>query len=186
MKIVAIGSSLRKSSCTTGMLRSMKKNLPIGNTMDIIVPSDLPLFNQDLETPELMPKSVIEFRARLNNANCILFSLCEYNSSVSPALKNAVDWGSRGEYGNIFNNKPGGVVSAGGTFGGYRAQSHFRDIAHGINLRLYNYPVVNTNIFLTPSPFDLKTGDVTSEVLEDELKKSISALIEWSKKFNTA
>jgi chromate reductase len=82
MHIVAITGSLRKASCNTGVLRAMQKALPAGHTMDIIVPN-LPLFNQDLERPDLYPAEVKEFRNRLKAADCFLFSLSEYNYGIS-------------------------------------------------------------------------------------------------------
>jgi chromate reductase len=82
MHIVAITGSLRKASCNTGVLRAMQKALPAGHTMDIIVPN-LPLFNQDLERPDLYPTEVKEFRNRLKAADCFLFSLSEYNYGIS-------------------------------------------------------------------------------------------------------
>jgi hypothetical protein len=86
MHIVAISGSLRKASCNTGVLRAMAKMLPAGHTMDIIIPGELPLFNQDLELPEVYPQTVKDFRGRLRAADCFLFGLSEYNFSMSGIL----------------------------------------------------------------------------------------------------
>jgi hypothetical protein len=86
MHIVAISGSLRKASCNTGVLRAMAKMLPAGHTMDIVIPGELPLFNQDLELPEVYPQTVKEFRGRLRAADCFLFGLSEYNFSMSGIL----------------------------------------------------------------------------------------------------
>lgn len=88
MHIVALSGSLRKASCNTGVLRAMAKMLPPGHTMDIIVPGDLPLFNQDLEHPDLYPEAVKEYRNRLRVADCFLFSLPEYNYGLSGTYYN--------------------------------------------------------------------------------------------------
>ncbi|KAJ1421279.1 hypothetical protein B484DRAFT_399537 [Ochromonadaceae sp. CCMP2298] len=67
MHIVALSGLSKKASYNTGLLRSP-------HTMKIIVPGDLPLFNEDLEAPELLPEAVKLFRAKLQKADAFLFS----------------------------------------------------------------------------------------------------------------
>lgn len=180
MHIVAISGSLRKSSCNTGLLRAMRDKLPEGHTMDIIVP-DLPLFNQDLERPDLVPDAVKEYRQRLKAADAFLFGLSEYNFSMSGAAKNAIDWGSRGaDGGNLFNDKAAAVVSAGGGVGGQRAAAHFRDSALFLNLHVMNKPDLSARIYQSPSPFNLESGDLVDEDMRVNAGKVLDALIEWT------
>ena len=184
MHIVAISGSLRKTSCNTGILRAIKEQLPLGHTMDIIVP-DLPLFNQDLERPDIRPEIVNDFRNRLKAADAFLFGLSEYNFSMSGAAKNAIDWGSRGaDGGNLFNDKAAAVVSAGGGVGGQRAAAHFRDSALFLNLHVMNKPDLSTRIFQNPSPFNLETGDLVGADERDSALKVVEALVEWTKRLS--
>lgn len=161
------------------------KGFARGHTLDLIVPGDLPLFNQDLEHPDLLPKAVKEYRHRLKAADCFLFGLSEYNYSMSAAAKNAIDWGSRGsDGGNLFDNKAAAVVSAGGFMGGMRAAAHFRDSALFLNMHVMNKPELTARIFSNPSPFDPATGDLVGS---EELKLcSIVAegLIDWTKRIS--
>eukprot|EP01032_Pedospumella_encystans_P018704 gene18704-21285_t len=180
--IVAITGSLRKASCNTGILRAIKNALPAGHTMDIVTP-DLPLFNQDLETPELLPESVKDYRRRLKTADAFLFGLSEYNYSMSGAAKNAIDWGSRGaDGGNLFNDKAAAVVSSGGGVGGQRSAAHFRDSALFLNLHVMNGPGLSAQIFTNPSPFNLETGDLHGAVELDQAKGVAEGLIAWTKR----
>jgi len=180
MHIVAISGSLRKTSCNTGLLRAMRDQLPAGHTMDIIVP-DLPLFNQDLERPDLVPEVVKEYRQRLKAADAFLFGLSEYNFSMSGAAKNAIDWGSRGaDGGNLFSDKAAAVVSAGGGVGGQRAAAHFRDSALFLNLHVMNKPDLSARIYQSPSPFNLESGDLVDEDMRVNAGKVVDALIEWT------
>lgn len=135
MNIVAITGSLRRASCNTGILRAIAKHAPVGTKMDIIVP-DLPIFNQDIEAPEILPQSVFEFRQKIKKADAFIFATCENNFSVSAAMKNAIDWASRGPDGNLFNGKAAAVVGAGGGAGSLRAQNHFRDISLMVNIHI--------------------------------------------------
>lgn len=182
MHIVAISGSLRKLSCNTGLLRAIAKSLPAGHTLDLIVPGNLPLFNQDIEQPDLLPDAVKEYRRRLKAADCFLFGLSEYNYSMSGAAKNAIDWGSRGDGGNLFDNKAAAVVSAGGFMGGMRAAAHFRDSSLFLNMHVMNKPELTGRIFSSPSPFNLATGDLVGA---EELKLCgavAEGLIEWTKR----
>ncbi|KAK9853393.1 hypothetical protein WJX84_006309 [Apatococcus fuscideae] len=55
----------------------------------------LPLYNEDLKAPD-EPLEVQQLRKELQEADAILISTCQYNFSISPALKNAIDWPSVG------------------------------------------------------------------------------------------
>jgi len=97
--LVLLGSTLRKASCNTGLLRACKKVIETqGHTADLIVPGDLPLFNSDLEQDNDHPqmKVVAAFRERVKAADALIFGVAEYNYSISGVQKNAVDWASRG------------------------------------------------------------------------------------------
>lgn len=179
MKIVAISGSLRKASCNQGLLRAVGKSLPAGTTFDILVP-DLPLFNSDLKT---LPQEVKEFRQKLKGADGFIFGTSEYNYSLSGALKNALDWGSRGDDdGNLFAKKAGGVIGAGGASGSLRAQNHLRDIAVYLDLRMLNHPQIQVNIFTNPSPFNLQNGDVTDTNVLSQCENFSKVFVDWTQK----
>ena len=176
MRILGIASSLRKGSSTTGLLRLAAKKLPINTTFEIYIPN-LPLFNEDIEKDTIA--AIDDFRAKLAASDGFLFSLCEYNSSLSPAIKNAIDWGSRKGH---WNNKPAAIMSAGGAVGGIRSQLHFRHIASNVNLHVMNHPVVAKPIFIQPGPVDLATGEWKDETAK-EVEKLMSEFVSYSKRF---
>lgn len=147
--------------------------------MEIYVPGDLPLFNQDLEKGTV-PDSVQEFRSKCLKADAFIFSLCEYNFSLSAAAKNAIDWGSRGPEGNVFDDKSAAVVTAGGGDGGLRAQQHFRDIALFLNMHVMNKPDLRAKIFSQPMPFDMATGDLVDKDLDDRAALVMQGLVDWT------
>lgn len=182
--IVAICGSLRLKSTNLGLLRALAESLPAGVTMDIIVPGDLPLFNQDIENEP--NAAVAAYRARVKSATSFLFAACEYNFSISGAMKNAIDWASRGPDGNLFNDKPAAVISAGGGAGGLRAQNHIRDIAVFLNLHMLNHPSVQLRIFDQPNPVDFGTGNLVSSTAQEGLTKFFSAFLAWSSRINSS
>jgi len=194
MRIVAICGSLRKQSCNMGMLRYCKDILKTKGVSLDIVPAELiaslPLLNTDMEGALMLQEGspVNRYHQTLANADAFLFATCEYNGSISSAMKNAVDWGSRCKTGNLWDNKPAGIIGAGGYAGTTRAQNHLRDICHNVNLKNMNGAFgsgleIRVQIFQDkPAPFDDATGDVKSDVWKKELEKSMSGLVAWTKR----
>ena len=112
----------------------------------------------------------------------IEFHLGEYNFSMSGALKNAIDWASRGPKGNLFNDKPAAVIGSGGGFGSLRAQMHLRDVALFLNLHIMNAPGVTVPIFTPPQQFDMVTGDLVNPATDKSVADVVQALVAWSQR----
>src|SRR5690242_17574775 len=60
----------------------------------------LPLYNQDLEAREGLPENVLKLKQLMKAHQGFLIACPEYNSSITPLLKNAIDWASRPEPGD--------------------------------------------------------------------------------------
>ena len=169
INIIAVTGSLRRDSRNTGLLRAaadfLQRNNGVVNgksvAIKIVVP-DFPLFNEDIEAAP--PAAVVEFREAVQNANAVLFATTEYNYSVSAALKNAIDWASRGPNGNVWKGKPCALVSSGGGNGGLRSQLAVRQSAVFLDLRVLNIPEVTVNGWAQPAPFDANGGLIDSKV----------------------
>jgi chromate reductase len=126
LHVLGISGSLRRASHNKPLLRAAAELMPTGMTLDIFDISPLPMFNRDSEKP--FPGAVVDFRTRLAQANALLIATPEYNSSVSGALKNAIDWASRSPQ-QPLNGKPVAIMGAStGNFGTLRAQLHLRQI----------------------------------------------------------
>ena len=94
MKILALSGSLRANSYNTSIvkhLQTLNKHVEIYNGL-----GKLPLFNPDLDIHTLeednSPKSVVEFRAKVREADVFVISTPEYAHQISGVLKNALDW----------------------------------------------------------------------------------------------
>lgn len=91
MKILAISGSLRAVSSNTALLKAAETLAPPGVEIEVYGGlGDLPHFNPDLEGNE--PPSVIDFIARVREADGLLISSPEYAHGVPGAMKNALDW----------------------------------------------------------------------------------------------
>ena len=55
----------------------------------------MPLYNGDLEDREGLPEAAVELKAIFRASDGLFIASPEYNSSLSPLLKNTIDWISR-------------------------------------------------------------------------------------------
>ena len=133
-----------------GSLRKDSLNLKLAKAVSVLAPelhcdfvplADLPMYNDDLwDNP---PKAVADFKERIRKNDAVLFVTPEYNRSIPPVLKNAIDWGSRPKDDTIWTGKPGAVIgSSPGVIGAAVAQSHLRYVAGVVGIALLPLPEV--------------------------------------------
>ncbi|CAK7336514.1 unnamed protein product [Dovyalis caffra] len=195
VKVIAISGSLRKASYSSGLIRAaieLTKESIIGMEIEQLDISQLPMENFDLEGDEdntsldveilhqklrygagSFPPVVEDFRQKILESDCILFSSPEFNYSVSAPLKNAIDWGSRAP--NVWADKPAAVISVSGAMGGARGQLHLRQIGVDVDLHFVNKPEFFLDAFKPPTKFDTQ-GNLIDEQAKKRLKKVLLAL----------
>jgi NAD(P)H-dependent FMN reductase len=99
----------------------------------------MPIYDGDLEAAEGIPPNAKAFKELMLAHRGLLISSPEYNSSISGALKNAIDWASRAEKGEAplacFEGKVAGLLSASpGALGGLRGLVTVRSILSNIRV----------------------------------------------------
>jgi NAD(P)H-dependent FMN reductase len=95
-----------------------------------------PLYNGDDEVAKGLPPAIIRLQQLLCSADGLLIASPEYNGSISPLLKNTLDWCSRSNAQDpvrsglaCFQGKAAALLgSSPGALGGLRALFHVRDI----------------------------------------------------------
>jgi len=97
----------------------------------------MPIYNQEIEDAEGLPPEAKRFKELLTQHHGFLIASPEYNSSISGALKNAIDWASRPEDGDkgmvAFAGKVAGLLAASpGALGSLRGLVHLRSILGNI------------------------------------------------------
>lgn len=88
LKLLGICGSLRRQSTNAGLLRAAMAELPEGVSMAIADLSEVPFYNADLSTK---PAAVDKLLAQMATADALVLACPEYNYSIAPALKNALD-----------------------------------------------------------------------------------------------
>ncbi len=118
---------------------------------------DLPLMDEDLERAQGLPAGARRFKEALIAADGLLIACPEYNSSLTPLLKNALDWASRREGQEkplaAFAGKTAGLLAAsGGVYGGMRALQTLRTVLQ--NIQVLVVPTMAATPRLNDESFD--------------------------------
>ncbi len=139
-RLLAISGSLRAESYTTAVLRTLKETLAPAVEVIIHPLGDLPLYNQDLDTPEA-PAAVAALRRAIGEADGVILATPEFNYGLPGVLKNALDWASRPYAQSTLTGKPALTLSASPAFtGGVRAQAQLNETLLAIGARLLARP----------------------------------------------
>lgn len=141
-KILAFAGSARTDSYNKKLVQvAVNGARAVGAEVTYIDFRDLPmpLFDEDLEQAEGMPENARKFKKLMIAHDGLLIACPEYNSSITPVLKNAIDWASRpGENEPplvAFANKVAAIMSASpGALGGLRGLVTVRSILGNIKV----------------------------------------------------
>jgi chromate reductase len=174
MNVLAICGSLRAKSTNRGLLRYAQANAPEGMKIHIADIVDVPFYNADLAAK---PAAVEQLLKQLAQADALLLACPEYNYSMAPALKNALDWASREPDNHLLSGKAVAIMGAGGGMGTSRAQYHLRQVCVYLNLHPLNQPEVFANAF--SGSFDTD-GNLTDERIQGLVVKQLGALQKWA------
>ena len=141
-RILVFAGSLRRESWNKKLARlAADAARAAGAEVTFLDLKDLPMpvYDGDLEAAEGVPANAKRFKELLLAHQGLLISSPEYNSSISGALKNAIDWASRQEPGEAplacFNGKVAGLLAASpGALGGLRGLVTLRSILGNIGV----------------------------------------------------
>jgi chromate reductase, NAD(P)H dehydrogenase (quinone) len=140
--ILAFAGSLRRDSFNKKLVRlAAEAARAEGADVTLLDLRDVPMpvYDGDLEAAEGLPPGAVKLRNLMLAHQGLLVASPEYNSSISAALKNAIDWASRPAPGQealaCFAGKVAGLVSASpGALGGLRGLVHLRSILGNIKV----------------------------------------------------
>lgn len=131
LKIAVIPGSIRSDSCNVRLGNAIVQHLESQDTQVTFVnlrDYPMPIYDGDLESKEGVPSAAIDLASLLSEHAGIILVSPEYNSSISPLLKNTLDWLSRdvGDH-TPYKNRVYGLSSCSpGALGGIRGLMHLR------------------------------------------------------------
>ncbi len=124
-----------------------------------------------MEQESGFPESVQRFRDQIAAADALLIATPEYSNSMPGALKNAIDWASRGGAESPLNKKPAAIMGAAGRLGSVRAQMHLRTVLMHNDLRVVQDPEV-----LVPARDAFEEGELANERYLHQVRRLVAAL----------
>lgn len=140
--ILGICGSLRQNSNSLAILNTLAESLSDKAQFRILRLDDVPLYNQDLDTPEVLP-GVADLRAAIGAADGIVILTPEYNYGLPGVVKNALDWASRPYGQSTLTGKPVLSVSSSPAFtGGVRALAQLNETLLAIGVPVLSGPQV--------------------------------------------
>lgn len=173
--VLALSGSLRQASTNRGLLRCALQTCPPALRIMLQDLKEIPFFNADLEARG-KPEAVERLVQAAYGADALLLACPEYNYSIAPPLKNALDWISREPDNAALNGKPAAIFGAGGGMGTARAQYHLRQVCVYLNLHPLNRPEIFAHSF---SPqFDAR-GNVQDAQLRDKIAAFLQEFALW-------
>lgn len=180
-KIGIIIGSLRKKSYARKWAENMLELYPKDFEVEIIEVGELPFYNEEFDEEGPLPGAVKAFREELEMIDGFLFVTSEYNRSIPPALKNALDIGSRPYASTKWAKKPALIVSHSiSKLGGFGANHHLRQVLAFLDMPTVGQP----EIYLGNSSqaFDEKGKIIDSSTI-DLLMKAVDSHVDLVRRF---
>lgn len=188
-KILCLSGSTRGGSFNTRLAALAKKQLALANvevTQISLADYPMPLFNQDDEANSGIPQSADKLYDLMCAHQGIFIACPEYNGSITPLLKNTIDWVSRVKR----PDRPAyaayrdrvfalGAASPGG-FGGFRgllAARHVIEIGLGAHVLAEQISLPRCNSILSDS------GDISDDALAQAFKHMLARLTEMAEHY---
>jgi chromate reductase len=134
----------------------------------------LPLYDGDLEDVKGLPDNAKKLKTLMREHDGFLISAPEYNSSITPLLKNAIDWASRQET----DDEPSLICASPGGLGGIRGLVHVRAILG--NIGVYVLPD-QVSISSAHEAFD-ENGKLKDERKAKQVAKLAATFVEMTRK----
>ncbi|PCJ55705.1 MAG: NADPH-dependent FMN reductase [Planctomycetota bacterium] len=185
VRILMFSGSARRDSINQRLVEvAAKKAKELGAEVDVInlADFDMPLFNQDLEA-DSFPESARALREKMIAADGLLLACPEYNGSITPLLKNTIDWTSRPQE-NVaeglvaYHGQVAALIAASpGGLGGMRGLVHVRAILSGIGVTVIPEDLALGSAY---QAFD-ENGGLADDRMDQRLDKVVKGLMRTAK-----
>ncbi len=142
-RLLAFGGSLRAASYNQKLATlAADAARDAGADVTLIALRDfrMPLFDEDLEASEGMPEAARKLKELFAKHDGLIIASPEYNSTITAALKNAIDWVSRATSPDekplsVLSGKKAAILSASpGGYGGARSLAQLRPFLENIGI----------------------------------------------------
>lgn len=144
-RLLALAGSARSASLNKRLVQLVARRAEEAGAQVTVVDLadlDIPLYDGDLEEQDGVPADVTALRTRMIEHDGLLLACPEYNGSITPLLKNVIDWCTRPAEGvpmlAAFRGKTALLTATSpGALGGLRGLVHVRAILSGIGVHVH-------------------------------------------------
>lgn len=144
IRIMAFAGSSRRDSWNKKLVAvaaAKARNLGAEVTLVDLADFPIPLYDGDLESANGVPENAAKLRTLMIEHDALMIACPEYNGSITPLLKNVIDWTSRPTDGIPTSAAYRGMIAAllstsPGALGGMRGLVHVRAILSGMGVLL--------------------------------------------------
>lgn len=178
-KIIIIPGSSRSGSINTRLAGTITKVLATNGaiaTRISLADYVLPLYDGDLEKEKGTPENAIKLGKLIASHHGVVLVNPEFNASMTPAMKNMLDWLSR-DLGDVKPYANAGFALAScspGKLGGIRCLSHVRDVLVNVGA-----DVITPQLAVGPAQEAFDDDDnLTQELHQTLLQNLCKTLIE--------
>jgi NAD(P)H-dependent FMN reductase len=189
-RILVFAGSLRSGAFSVATAdAAMKELAQQGAAVTRISLGDypLPIMDQDLEREKGVPENALRLARLVAAQDGMLIASPEYNASIPPLLKNALDWLSRVRHDNgrplapLAGKVAGLCSSSDGGFGGARGLYHLRAVLMACEVEIITPQCVVAH---ASQAFD-GNGGFREERLRQAMEKLCRTLIERARLLST-
>ncbi len=183
-RILAFSGSARRESFNQRLVAfAAREAEDAGADVTLINLGDypMPLFNQDDEAEQGPPENQLKLKQLFVEHDALLIAAPEYNSSITPLLKNTLDWLSR-RYGDEppmvpYRGKTAALLSASpGGLGGLRGLVTVRSVLNSLGVLVLAQQVA---VGSAGSAFDTQ-GNLDNESQAKQVRGLVESLIDTS------
>ena len=183
-KILIIPGSSRQGSINAKLADTIGRKLDEdGAEATVISLADypMPIYDGDLEAEDGVPEKAKELAALMSEHQGVVLVCPEYNASITPLLKNMLDWLSRDVGCKPYAKRAFALAACSpGGLGGIRGLSHVRDVFVNVGAEAI---VPQLCVGPASASFD-DDGNLTNERQIGLLQNLSTTLIERAKQFS--
>jgi chromate reductase len=187
-RILVFAGSIRSGAFSARTADAAMKELAMQGadvTRISLVDYPLPIMDQDLEKEKGVPENAVRLARLISGHDGLLIASPEYNASIPPLLKNAIDWVSRVRRVEGFHPLAGKAAalcsSSDGNFAGMRGLYHLRAVLMACQLEVIT---PQCSVARAADAFD-EDGGLREERLRRQMEKVCRTLIERAMMFST-
>lgn len=186
-KILVFSGSARRDSVNQKLATvaaEMAREAGAEVTLISLADYPMPLYDGDLEDTDGLPENAVKLKALFVEHDALLLACPEYNSSITPLLKNTIDWVSRPATDDepslsAYTDKVAGLLAAShGGLGGMRGLVHVHSILGNIGVTVIPQQFALGGAF---QAFD-ESGDLLEDRSKGGVEKVVSALVKTTAK----